>query len=166
MANRFPAHIVIGGDLPRRKARLLIAAINEEQLRLDWNHFEDVEISTTRELRELIEEDTGYLKLFDPEAREGKFETLEKVCGELGLAYDRYSDPDDGEDGERVSLRAGVRSRSVIDASREDVVPVSLVASALGLLQAGHVRKAARALDELVQQLPELPEFRIVPSRS
>lgn len=163
MSERYCGWIRIGGRIERSRIDPLLREINQASVKLDWGEplFEP---KTADELLEARADDR--LRLCDEEAYYGEFPELEKICRDLGLAYERSCEAWCGCDAEIVQWRPGMEKPVIRTCSNADFEVVLLdsrvVHEALVSLEAGRHQEAIGRLMNLFPEVPDLPIFEVV----
>lgn len=129
MADAINATIVVGGtlnlsELTTEQALSFDNFLSEfSELRPNWGG-NKLGLMTIGSLRELLARSTDKrLTGSDEAAIRGEFPVIEKICQNLGLSYDRTSDPYGKFDGEMVFWRPGMTEpRMVLCNSNEDKI--------------------------------------------
>src|SRR5258706_15551474 len=91
MADLFPGHILVGGDVPRELVDELLEVITHLDCSLEWDG-DMFKPRSAEELPAVVDSDTGQLHLFDYQARFGQFTELEEWLQANDVPYDRHSD--------------------------------------------------------------------------
>ena len=163
MSDRMCACITIGGQLHRGEAPVLLRAITEAGVSLEWG---DARFApeTVEELLSVLRDDR--LWLCDDKAAYGELPELEATCRELGLAYRRHGEGKYEFNPQLVDWRPGMAEPLVRMGDNNDVktayVPEQTVKRALKLLEENHNAEAVKILRDLCPDLPEVPRFEIV----
>ena len=162
MSDRMPAVLTIGGRLKKKDVSRLIEAINDAGVSLEWGDAY-VTITDETELIEWARSNAGHLVCRDDEAAWGEFPSLESLCRELGLAYNRHSSAKYEYDAEFVWFRPGMKqpASSLCTDDGNLTVERRQIAEALKLLKMGKTKQAIKRLEALAEAAPELPEFKI-----
>lgn len=162
MSDRFSAHIMIGGQLAKKRVPDLLQAITNAGVSFEWG--ESILQPTTED--ELLQaRHKGKLFFCDAEARYGEFPELEQACRTLGLPYTRYSEGKYEYDPLLTDWRPGMKKpmfHRSSNSSEAIYVPAKAVKKALRHIEAGHVGKAKTLLRSLCLEVPKLPPFKIV----
>ena len=163
MSAHYAAWIRIGGRIKRSKVELLLKAIREASVSLEWG---DAPFAPQTSDELLTVRRDCHLWFCDDQARWGEFPELEAACRKLRLGYSRHMEGACDCDAERVDWRPGMKEPLVRIGSNvnSDVtyVPTEAVRKPLALLGTGQTEKALRALRKLCPTVTELPPFEIV----
>jgi len=155
--------ITIGGQLHRGNIPVLLRAIAEAGVSLEWG---DARFApeTVEELLDALKDDR--LWLCDDQAPYGEFLALEAVCRDLGLAYRRHGEGRYELNPQITDWRPGMPEALLRMGDNDDecaaYVPERSVKEALMCLESGEATQAIKMLRELCPDLPGIPAFEVV----
>ena len=162
MSDRMCGCITIGGQLDRGNLPVLLRAITESGVSLEWGHTHFVP-ADAEEL--LVAREDERLWLCDDQAAFGVLTELEATCQALGLAFRRHSEGNDEHDAEIADWRPGMPeplARPGSNSNEQAVfVPLDRVVEALDHLAAGRTSDALEVLRNLCPSVPAVPPFHI-----
>ncbi len=189
MADRFPAQILIGGQVSRTKRLYpddpdddttilqgLVSALNDDGASPEYGDVAIDDKCTEKELEKYI--DCGWLRLRQDQAVLGEFPETEQFCIDNGISYDRNSDHYCEYDAELLYWRPGMMEPTIryADARGDEVVAGATVRKAMALLDGISklsvlnvdavttvLEKVARLLHDACPKLPpDLAPFEII----
>ena len=174
MGERFPAIILIGGQVPRSLIPDLIDVINASDVGLLWGG--RVCFDGHDSLIAVLDEQ-GHLILCDDEASYGVFQDLECFLQNNNIAFDRHSDARYEYDGELVSFRPAVHNvesqmwKFYATQDGDRLVLFNLVSQVRDILNQDlhgeRVQEARKLLDDILGPvIPPLPRFEVIPGLS
>jgi hypothetical protein len=148
MSDHYYASIRIGGSLPREQIPRLCVLLG-----LDG---EDSETLLRR-----VEQ--GWLRHEDGEAAWGEFDSLQRACRDLGLAYARDSDAYFDTPARTAFWQPGMEApKSVVtDGDGTQLVDADVLSEVRDLLLAGRTGEALQSLENAIVVVPEIPPFTI-----
>ena len=162
MSERYATYLLIGGPLAQRDLPVLIDAIAQAGVSVEWGGA-GFKPRTAEELLTALHQ--SQLWVCDDECRHGEFPELETACRALELSYRRCTEGTHACDPEVVDWRPGMVKPLVrigSHCSEDAYVPESKVKGALDCLEKGDLREAVTRLRTLCPDVPDLPPFRIV----
>ena len=163
MSERMCACITIGGRLRRANAPVLLSAIAESHVGLEWGESGFAPTDTDDLLGALKD---GRLWLGDDQAPYGAMPRLEEACRTLWLPFRRHAEGKYEFDAEVIDWRPGMAEPLVRTGSNEDpdaiYVRSDRIREALEFLETGCVPNTLAILRELCPQVEPVPPFQIV----
>jgi len=169
MSDRIAICIKIGGTIRNtRDAELLRDAILLDSVQVSWGDCY-VDYLPTEEMS-ILRNSSGQLWLCDDQSSTGEFPTIQRVCRQIGLAYQLNCDGGGGYDSEiecwEPGMKVPIRLRGSAENTNDAMVVVSEVRRIRALVVGGHHARALRMLDRICPALPKIPRFKIVLSRN
>lgn len=163
MSDRFPAKISIGGKIKRRDVVSLCDQITEAGVCSGWDG-DTVECSPASEAELLRIAPSGYIELYDVDARYGQFEDLEQFLTQHDISFDRHSEAKYEYNAEMVNFRSGMKEPVVLPSNQEGsetFVAVYDLRDVMTYLEAGNWIMARETLKRLMGDVPPLEKLEI-----
>lgn len=162
MSDRFYAEISIGGTLNLKDARSEDVSLFVESLNDVWHtDCSSRPNATIDNLADIVDE-SGFIEVCDPEARNGEFDDLETACHNLGLSFNRKSEAAYEYPQELVVHRPDGMKRNFILVDGQRTLTESDANMIKKLAKDELYQRVIEYIEAALPPLPELPEFKVV----